>query len=151
MIIDLNARQEGEWFRFFESTVNERGEVEYADPKPDAGKFCIRPIGPVLDEIRAEKKRRFEFVFNPSTRAMERVGYFAEQSPEEARAEIERIWDYAITGIEESFDSKGQAISCTKENKVKLMSIPAFDRFVARCLQLLSVSGVKAKEEAEKN
>jgi hypothetical protein len=151
MIFDLESRQEGEWFKFFESRINEKGEVEYDDPKPDAGRFCIRSIGPVMEEIRSAKKKRFEFVLNPSTRSMERVGYLPDQTPAEARAEMEQVWDYAITGIEDAFDGKGNALACTKENKIKLMAVPMFDRFVARCLQLLSAAGVKAKEEASKN
>lgn len=149
MILDLEPQ--GEWFTFFESKVNARGEVEYLDQKPDAGRVCLRSIGPVLEKIRARKKKIFEFVLNSSTRSMERVGYYPELTPKEDQAEREEIWDYMITGLENFFDGKGQAITCTKENKVRLMSLPLFDRFVARCLQVLASAGVKAQEEAEKN
>lgn len=150
MVFDLDSSQ-GEWFRFFESRINERGEFIYDDPTPDAGRICIRSIGPFLDRIQAKRKRKFEWVLNPSTRSMERVGYYEDQTPEDLKKEREDIWDYAITGIEDFFDVKGDPILCTRENKVKLMTFPVFDRFVARCLQTLSASGVKTKEEAEKN
>lgn len=151
MIFDLNNSSQGEWFRFFESRIDEKGELVYDDPRPDAGRVCIRSIAPFVEKIQSKRKRKFEWVLNPSTRSMERVGYFDEQSPEELKKEREDMWDYAITGIEEFSDAKGDPILCTRENKVRLMTFPVFDRFVARCLQTLSASGVKTKEEAEKN
>lgn len=150
MILDLDAPQ-GEWFKFFESHINEKGELVYDDPKPDAGRVCIRSLAPFWETIQAKRKKKFEFVLNPSTRSMERVGYFEEQSREDAKKEIDDAWDFAITGLEEFFDAKGQSIICNRENKIKLMALPVFDRFIARCLQLLSASGVKVKEEQEKN
>ena len=42
-------------------------------------------------------------------------------------------------------------IDCTRENKLKLMRVPVFDRFIARCLEMLANSGVKEKEDEQKN
>lgn len=151
MIFDLDAQTQGEWFPFFESHIDEKGEVVYSDPKPDAGRVCIRPIGPKIEEMQMGRKRKYEFVLNPATRSMERVSFFEELPPDQARVEREDLWDYAITGLENFFDAKGKEIEGTRENKIKLMSIPVFDRFFARCLQTLSSSGVREKEELEKN
>ena len=107
MIFDLNNSSQGEWFRFFESRIDEKGELVYDDPRPDAGRVCIRSIAPFVEKIQSKRKRKFEWVLNPSTRSMERVGYFDEQSPEELKKEREDMWDYAITGIEEFSDAKG--------------------------------------------
>jgi len=151
MIFDLDGTGSGEWFTFFESHINEKGEVTYDDPKEGAGKVCIRSIIPFIEERQAKRKRKFEFVLNPQVRSMERVGYFEEQPLVELKKEREDVWDYAITAIENFFDAKGNPILCTRENKIKLMAFPLFDRFMARCLQLLSEVGVKTKENEEKN
>ena len=150
MIFDLDLSQ-GEWFRFFESRINEKGELVYDDPNPDAGRVCIRSIAPFLEQIQAKRKKKFEWVLNTATRSMERIGYFEEQSIEDQRKERDDLWDYAITDMEDFYDVKGALILCTRENRLKLMAHPVFDRFVARCLQIISASGVKTKEEAEKN
>lgn len=150
MIIDLDAR-EGEWFPFFESKINSRGETEYEEPKEDAGRVCVRSLVPYFEEIQAKRKRKHEFVLNPTTRQMERVSFFEEPGVEQARKERDDAWDYCIVGLENFFDAKGNEITCTRENKLRLMSLPVFDRFIARCLQLLSESGVKASEAQGKN
>jgi len=150
MIIDLDSR-DGEWFTFFGSKVNERGETVYDDPLPDAGKIQVRSLMPYFEANSSKKKRKHEFVLNPQTRSMERVTYEVELSPEDSQKERDDAWDYAITGIENVFDAQGKAVECTRENKLKLMMIPQFNRFVARCLQLLSEAGVKTEEEERKN
>jgi len=151
MIFDLEQCNKGEWFPFFESRINEKGKVEYDDPKPDAGRVCIRSISSFLQERIGERKRKYEFVFNPETRAMERVGYYDEIPPAQAKKESDDVWEYAITGLENFTDKSGKPIECTRENIIKLMSIPMFDRFVGRCLQLLSNANVVAKDEADAN
>lgn len=151
MIFDLDRQTEGEWFPFFESSINERGEIVYDDPKPNAGRVRIRSLTPIIEQLQAGKKRKYEHVLNSRTGAMERVGYFEDPSVEQAKKERDDVWDYAITGIEGLYDSKGNEIACTRENKLKLMAIPMFDRFVAKCLQILANAGVKAKEDEGKN
>ncbi len=151
MFIEIDSTQ-GEWFPFFSSHIDPvTGEPIYEDPVSDA-RVQIRSIGPFIEERMAKRKKIAEHVYNPKTRAMERISYYSEQTPEELRAERDDLWDYAITGIGNFKDSKtGELITCTRENKLKLMKIPIFDRFVARCQQLLASSGVKEKEESEKN
>ncbi len=151
MIFDIEQQSEGDWFTFFESRINERGEVIYDDPKPEAGRVRIRSIAPIIEANQAKRKRKFEWVLNTATREMQRGGYYEELTPEQAQQERNDVWNHAITGIENFKDKRGIVIACTPENKVKLMAVPVFDRFVARCLQLLSGAGVKEKEEQEKN
>jgi hypothetical protein len=150
MIIDLNVDQ-GDWFAFFESRISEKGEVVYDEPKSDAGRVCLRSPSSMMEQLRAQRIRKFEFVLNPTTRSMERVGYYEELTPEAAKIEREDIWDYAIVDFTGFEDPDGNPIPCTRENKIKLMALPVFDRFIGRGLRLLSSAGLKAREAAEKN
>ncbi|MFA6100455.1 MAG: hypothetical protein WC750_06340 [Patescibacteria group bacterium] len=140
---------EGEWFTFFESRINEKNEAVYDDPKPGAARMQLRSIAPFFEK-RPEPKKVFEWVPNTITGKMERAGYYPEKTRGEVKAEMDEAWDYAITGLEKFYIGK-ELIPCTKEGKAKLRKVPAFDRFLARCTQLLASSGVKAKEDAEKN
>ena len=152
MFFDLDSTQ-GEWFPFFSSHIDPvTGEPIYDEPEKDA-KVQIRSIGPFIEERMMKRKMIVEHVYNSKTRAMDRNRYPEDLTPEQAKAERDDLWDYAITGINEYFkDSKtGELITCTRENKLKLMKVPVFDRFVARCQQLLASSGVKVKEDEEKN
>ena len=149
MIFDIDKQNEGEWFTYFKSRVNEKGEIEYDEPEPNAGRVCVRSITPKLEELQASRKRKFEFVFNPATRSMERVGYYEELPPEEVRKRSDDVWDYSITAWEGLLNAKGKPIECNRTNKLKLMAIPEFDRFIGRCLQMLG--DAKTKAEAEKN
>ena len=149
MYIEINS-QEGEWFPFQNSKIDPlTGEPVFDDPVSDA-KVQIRSMTPFFEERIAKRKRQTEHVMNPKTRAMERIAYYVELSIEESRAERDDAFDFSITGIEGFKDSKdGKIIVCTRENKLALMKVPVFDRFFARCQQLLSSSGVK--EQVEKN
>src|SRR4030042_6218031 len=138
MFFDLDSTQ-GEWFQFFGSHIDPNtGEVVYEETTSDA-RVQIRSIAPFLEERFAKWKKSVEHVYNPKTRAMERISYYPDQSPEESRADRDDAWDYAITGIENFKDIKtGELIACTRENKLKLMKNPVFDRFFARRKQLLA-------------
>lgn len=151
MFIDLDSTQ-GERFQFFTSTISpDTGNIVYDDPAGDAY-VTLRSMQPFFEERLAKRKKGVEHVLNPKTRSMDRVTYHVELGPDEEKAEREDAWDYAIINIEGFRDSKtGRGISCTKENKIKLMKIPVFDRFIARCFQIMASSGIKDKEEKEKN
>lgn len=152
MFFDLEAGQAGEWFPFFSSHIDPvTGEPIYEDPAGDA-RAQIRSFAPFFEERVGKRNRDVEHIYNPKTRAMERVSFFKELAPAAIKAEREDAFDYAITGLENFKDSKtGKPITCTRENKIALMKVPVFDRFFARCQQLLANSGVKEKEEAVKN
>jgi hypothetical protein len=108
-------------------------------------------LGPFLEERQSARKRKAEFVLNPKTRGMERVEYTEDLPPEQLKAERDDAWDYIIKDFDNIFDARGEAIPCTRENKLRLMTLPVFDRFVARCIQLLSEQGVKTAEDERKN
>ena len=151
MFFDLDSSQ-GEWFQFFGSRIDENtGEVIYEPPASDA-RVKIRSIIPFIEERISKRKKNVEHVYNPKTRSMERVAYYPELTIEEQILERDDTWDYAIMELDNFRDSKtGILIPCDRENKIKLMKLPIFDRFVARCLQLIANSGVKEVEDAEKN
>jgi hypothetical protein len=151
MLFDLEAAQ-GEWFYFFGSHVSpSTGEWIYEDPVSDA-KVQIRSITPFIEDRQAKRKRVVERIYNPKTRAMDRDSFFQDLTPEEVKAERDDMIDYAITGIENFKNSRtGELITCTRENKLALLKVPVFDRFVARCWQTLGEAGVKKSEEAAKN
>lgn len=151
MFLDLDSLQ-GEWFPFFGSHIDlATGEIVYDDPVADA-RVQIRSMAPFIEERMAKRKKTVEHVLNPKTRTMERIAYYPDMTPGEERDERDDVWDYVITGIEGFKDSKtGKVIDCTRENKLKLMKVPVFDRFVARCFQILGNSGIKEQEELEKN
>lgn len=140
----------GDWFEFFESTIDiKTGDIAYEDPKPGTGKVRIRDMGPFLREKKRSRKKETEFVLNRNSRAMEQVELL--QTSEEEAQEREDAMDYAITGLENFFDAKGKPIKCTKENKMALLAIPVFDRFVARCFELQQNASRIQAEVAEKN
>lgn len=151
MNIDIDFT-EGEWFQFVGSHVDlNTGEVIYEDPSSDA-RVQIRSIAPFIEERLSKRRRIVEHIYNPKTRAMERLSYYEELTFEQAKKERDDTWDYAITAFENFRDSKtGEVIICTRENKIKMMANPVFDRFIARCLQIIASSGTEAKKETEKN
>jgi hypothetical protein len=148
----FKLEQEGEWFSFQNSHIDPlTGEPVFDDPVTDA-KVQIRSMTPFFEERIAKRKRQTEHVMNPKTRQMERISFYTELSVEEARSERDDAFDFAITGIEGFKDAKTQKmIPCTRESKLALMKVPVFDRFFARCQQLLASSGVKEAEVAATN
>lgn len=151
MLFDLDASQ-GEWFYFFGSHPDPNtGAWVYEDPVTDA-KVQIRAIAPFIEGRLAKRRKVVEHVHNPKTRAMERISYYPDLTPEEVKVEKAELIDYAITGIENFKNSKtGEIIECTLENKMELMQVPVFDRFVARCWEVMGSAGIKAKEDETKN
>ena len=149
MRFDLSGESHGEWFRFFKSEVKENGEIVYAEPENGAGRVCIRLGDPkTIGDIQAKTRvKKSEFVVNPTDRKMERVVYY-DQTDEQARKEQELVWDYAIQEWEGILDKNGNDVPCTAENKLKLMGIPVFARFVHRCLRMM-VSANAAQGEIE--
>ncbi len=149
MNFDIDKQTAGEWFPFFGSEVLEDGTIRYFLPNQEAGKFQIRQATvEILDIIKKETQgtRRVDFVPNPKTRQMERVVSF-DQTPEQEKKEREMLWDYIIMGWEGIKDGKENEIAVTTENKMKLLNIPVFMRFLSRCLEILGGQS----EATEKN
>jgi hypothetical protein len=144
-------KTEGDWFDYFDSTVDTgTGEVSYDDPLPNGGRACIKPMGPFWQERQRTRKRKHRFIQNTKTRAMEQVEC-NEQTGEEEYQERCDAFDYAITGLENFFDRNGKPIECTRENKLKLIAIPSFDRFLARCFEIQQGASEVRASVIEKN
>lgn len=152
MKFDLTQNSTGEWFPFFGSETKADGTVNYLPPEKDAGKVQIRLADTeTVERIQKETRSKVkEWLWHPKTHQPYR-GEAWEQSPEQQKKEREMIWDHAIQSWEGILDKDGNAIPCTTENKVKLMSIPMFARFVGRCLELLNLSEAERKAALEKN
>lgn len=148
---DLEKQDKGEWFTFFDSHIDDKGNIVYDDPKSEAGRVCLRNVSPKLQELLKSRIKKAEFVLNPDTRRMERIVYFEELSIDEVKQRTDELYDYAIVAWESMFDGKGNPIECTKDNKSKLMNIPSFDRFITRCFQILGEVSNEAEEEQGKN
>ncbi len=149
---NIEDTDEGEWFPYQDSHLNQdTGEWVFDEPISDA-KVRIRSIQKFLSERFRNRKKVAEHILNPKTRSMERITYYKDSTSEELKKEADDTWDYIITGIEGFKNKKtGGLIECTRENKIKLMSISSFDRFIGKCLKVLEGSEEKQKEETEKN
>jgi hypothetical protein len=150
--IDLDSSDEGTWFQYQESRFDqEKGKFVFDPPNSDA-KVQVRRADKLQVEQIAKRKRVREIVLNPKTRRMESVSYIADATVEEEQKEIDDLFDYAITGLE-GFKNKrtGEVIECNRKNKIALMKVPAFDRFLGRCFRILGGIEEEEKEEEEKN
>lgn len=152
MKFDLNQGSKGEWFPYFGSTVRADGTVDYAEPQPGAARVCLRIAdAETLEKIHAQTRaKKAEFVLNPQTRQMERVVYY-DQAPDQAKKERELIWDHAIVDWEGIEDADSKPIPCTAENKMRLINIPEFARYIGRCLQIMGTAEADQAEASEKN
>jgi len=151
-IFEFDKEEMGDWFAFFDSHVDTpTSEVVYDKAKDGAAEFRIRPMTTYWEQRRKGRKKEYKMVLNPGTRAMERVGYYDDLPEDEAQKENDDAWDYAITGIRNAFSAPGVSIECTRENKLKLIKIPSFNRFITRVFIMLNEAGIKREEDAEKN
>jgi len=135
-----------------ESLADLSGKLFVFDPPEEgAAEFHIRSLIPFFTERMKARKKKVEFVFNPSTRAMDHVSYYPDPTPEEIEKEQADAWDFMLTGIKNAFWGKDKPIECTPENKIKLMADKCFDRFAGKCLKELADAESKEAEVAEKN
>jgi hypothetical protein len=150
VIFDLGGNEEGEWFPFQASQIDSNtGEVIWGDPVPNV-KVKIRSWKPFFEAQIEGRKRQVEHVFNPKSKAMERISFIPELSIEEAKKERDNAYDYAITGFENLKGRDKQLIACTRENKIGLMKNPVFERFFVKCQQVFDSAWV-TKEALIKN
>ena len=151
-VFDLEKEEQGDWFQYFDSTIDPgNGDIIYEEPEKDAAEFRIRSMGPFWEERRKGKKREYKMVLNTGSRAMERVGYYPDLPPEEDSKESDDAWDYAITEWQNAFSAPNKPMECNRENKLKMIKIPVFLRFITRVFQIMTESGTKHKEAVEKN
>jgi hypothetical protein len=151
-LFNLEKEDQGDWFAFFSSRFDPAtGEVIYDKPEEGAAEFRIRNMQPFWEDIWEGRKKEHKMVVNPLSRSMERVGYYEDLPADEARKENDDAWDYSITGIKDAFSAPGVPIECTRENKLALIEMPVFVRFVRQVFEIISEAGVKQKEDSEKN
>lgn len=156
--IDLEVVLEGDWFSYQNSHLNqETGKIVFDELPPDFNpdfnpKVRVRSMKPFLQERLSNRKKVAEFVLNHKTNSMERISYFKELSPDEERKQRDDLYDYIITGLI-GFKNKrtGEVIECTRKNKLELMLIPAFDRFIDQCLKTIEETEIKRSAAIEKN
>ena len=70
---------------------------------------------------------------------------------EEEQKERDDAFDYSIVDLKDFYDSNKKPIECTRENKLKLVALPVFDRFMARCIMIQQDAKGKHVEVTEKN
>jgi hypothetical protein len=152
-VFEQGEKADGDWFPFFTSKFDpQTGEIIYDSPVDGSAEFCFRSLVPFWEERQKGRQKEYKMVVNPLTRAMDRVGYYPDLSFDEAKRERDNSWDYAITGMKFArWTEDGPEMDCTRENKLKLVKNSSFLRFANRVLQLLHDTGVKKKEDAEKN
>ena len=162
-VFNTEKNEQGDWFPFFGSTVDvANSEIVYHDPEPDAAEFRIRPMGPFWAEHRKGRKREYKMALNPRTHAMERVPYYPDLPPEEEAKANDDAWDYCITGFKNAFSraavmdgekvvEPAVPLECTRENKLALVEIPAFNRYIQRVFLIQSEAGIGEQEVQEKN
>jgi len=151
-LFNLDIEDQGDWFQFFSSKFDPAsGEVVYAKPEDGAAEFRIRNMAPFWEERWRGRKKQHKMVLNPSTRSMERVGYYEDLPADETQKENDDAWDYAITGIKDAYSAPDVPIECTRENKLKLLDMPVFVRFINRVFQIISEAGVRQKEDSDLN
>jgi hypothetical protein len=154
MFFELDKAEQGDWFPFFDSHFDQAtGEIAYDPPEEGAAEFCIRSMIPFFEESRKGRKKESKMVLNTATKAMERVSYYPDPSGEEEQKEFDDLWDFVITGIRNAFSDEGKTIpiTCTRENKLKLIKLPKFLRFIKRVFQIIDGEAVKTKEQKIKN
>jgi len=136
--LDNIESDEGVWFDYQESHFDkDKGEFVFDPPNSDAS-IKVRRIGKFIADSMANRKQKEKIVLNTHSKKMERITYYEDESPEYIQKGIEDAYDYAITALKGFKNKKtGEVIECTRENKLALMKIPAFDRFLARCFRVL--------------
>ena len=145
MAFDLKGMEEGVWFPFQDSRVDDSGEVEWLE-FDTTEEVCFKKIDPdQLQEIEEKNrgKKKVTPVLNKLTRQMELVTTF-EQSAKDKINDSKDFWNCAIVDWKIS-DLEGKAIECNKENKYKLVKGSGkFLRFANRCMEQLGELEVKA-------
>jgi len=153
MTVFEQGKDQGDWFSFFTSHFDAAtGEIVYDPPEEGAAEFCFRNPAPFWQEQLRGRKKESKMVLNPSNRTMERVTYYPDLLIDEAIKERDDSWDYTITGMKNArWTDDGPPMECTRDNKLKLIRNTSFLRFANRVLQIITETGVKVKDEAEKN
>ena len=152
MFFNLDAVDSGVWYPFQDSILQDDGTPVFMDPEENAGKVCVRNADSAFYDALYKKTRKkvVEQVLNPTTRIMERQVRH-ELIPGKEVEDNAALWDHMIVDWDERICSApGKPIPCNKVNKVKMMKVKAFDRFIWKCMRSNSESqGIVRKAETE--
>lgn len=130
-MLNLNSKNDGQWF-YFDSDNH------------DAGGVCLRELSP------DEHQRIEKLTVNHNWKFQRGTGRrYDDIKTDEKLAERLR-WDYVITDWKEvSLD--GQVLECTTENKVKVMKVMSFVKFMVDALEELTETNLILDEVRVKN
>lgn len=98
---------------------------------------------------KANIKQTAEFKVNPQTKQLERVTYL-ESDLEKDIAFSDLMLDATITNWN-FIKPDGEAIPCTKENKIKIVNAPHIRTWIDDCIATMKEGEKKKKEDEEKN
>jgi len=149
---DIDGPLEGIWFPYFKSTIDEEsGKIVYLEPEDD-GEVLIRSIEPFVEKLlKAKKRNRTQIVHNPKQHRMEPVEVPEDVSIEQQIKETEDMYDYAIMDYKNLTNKKNKTvIEVTRENKIKLMNIPVFNRFFDGCQRILKGESELKEKKSQK-
>ena len=152
MLLDLEVQKEGEWFPYMESDVDPNtGETVWGEPMEKVA-VQIRSMKKFFEDSYASRKRVVEWKVHPKSKQNERHSYPKDLAPKEIIEERNDAYEYAITGLRGWKDKKtSKEIECSREVKLFLMSMGAFDRFFSNCQTSLETYGMIKEEKESKN
>jgi hypothetical protein len=137
------------------TVFNIKGELNpgtwfyYDEEDEDSGRVLLRTSNAKTLESIYKRTRKDAVDYRTIGGLAQRFEYQKITKPD---LENELLWDYCIMDWEGFKDADGNAIECTKENKVLLMNNSAeFLRFIGRSQTALRKIEVKYDEEEEKN
>jgi len=141
----------GTWFDFQESTVDAEGVITFLPVKEGAGSVCVRQADADFFEKLNKKTRKKDvrFIPNPArNNTLQRVEDSVVLDGKD-KEEREALQDHWIVDFKDLRGADKQLIACTKENKIKLMKLGVFRRFIDECHRRISSDGGMIKEENE--
>src|SRR6056297_1116201 len=119
MFINLDPT-EGEKFTFFNSEIDPNtGDIVYDDPEENGPWVTFRNPQVFWENKLKNRKKRFENVYNPKTRAMDRQEYYAEPTDAQREKEEADFWDYVIMDFGGFKDMKTKKnLECNRDTKL---------------------------------
>jgi hypothetical protein len=148
---NLDAVKSGTWFPFQESTVDPLTQDPIFDEaEKGAGEILLRSSTPFIRKQAAGQEIQTKPVMNSLTRRME-FAPVDRRTPEQKQQEQDDMWDYVIVDWKGFKDANGKEIPCTRENKLLLMDVDRFIRFVGHALKIIDQYTEVKKEKLEKN
>lgn len=149
-VFNLEAVKSGTWFQFRESTVDPATkEPVFKEAVKGAGEILLRSVTPFIRKQIMSADVQTKPVVNQFTRRMEFAA--VERTAEQKQKDSDDMWDYAIVDWKGFLDGKGKPIPCTRENKLAMMDVDRFVRFVNYALGAIDQYTEAKEKEEQKN